>query len=430
MRNLATWMALVLTAALPGAAWGRTYFLEVTLPTNDIVYDPHSDKIYASVPSTAGATRGNTITPIDPHTGVLGTSVFVSSEPSILALADDGSRVYVASESTNLVTPFSLATMTPGTAFPIGIPNRRVADMEAAPGNPNALAVSRRFGGNNVGIAVFVDGAALPMQQSDAAINDRIEFGATAATLYGHANSFSEFDFNSFPIDLSPTGGIGPANYHVKHLVGQFGLDMEYDNGRMYFTNGQVLDVAGPGPIGSFASGNGPVEPESSVGRTYFISDGQLKAFSQTTFVPIGSLPIPGLDGSPRNLISLGDDGLAFATSAGKVYIARGSLIEGPTADFNEDNQVDGADFLLWQAGLGVTDAKLGQGDADGNGKVDAADLAVWKQQFGTIDIDGPAGTRIPEPSGLLFVLPAAARIAALRRCQRQSAKPRLHFAG
>jgi hypothetical protein len=194
MRFCTAFVTLFLLATLPHPALGLTYFLEVNLPTNDIVYDPHADMIYASVPSTAGATRGNTITPIDPHTGALGASVFVASEPSILALADDGSRVYVASDSTNLVTPFSLATMMPGTAFPIGIANRRVADMAAAPGNPGALAVSRRFGGNNVGIAVFVDGAALPMQQSDSAINDRIEFGATAATLYGHANSYSEFD--------------------------------------------------------------------------------------------------------------------------------------------------------------------------------------------------------------------------------------------
>jgi DNA-binding beta-propeller fold protein YncE len=94
---------------------------EVAVPINDIVYDPVSDRILASLPSRAGAQRGNTITPIDPYTGALGTSVFVASEPNVLALADDGSRLYVASNSTNTITPFSLSTMTPGVPFPIGV---------------------------------------------------------------------------------------------------------------------------------------------------------------------------------------------------------------------------------------------------------------------------------------------------------------------
>ena len=228
--------AIPLLLALPANCFGLTYFMQTSLPTNDLVYDPVSDMIYASVPSSAGAQRGNTITPIDPHTGALGASVFISSEPSVLALADDGSRVYVASESTNLVTPFNLATMTPGTPFPIGSGNRRVDDIEVAPGEPTVLAVSRRFGGNNVGIAIFVDGVKLPKEQSDSAINNVIEFGDSASTLYGHENSVSDFDFNSFSIDITPTGGI-TSGYQVKYFLTQFGLDMEYDNGRMYFAS-------------------------------------------------------------------------------------------------------------------------------------------------------------------------------------------------
>lgn len=59
--------------------------IEVNLRTNDIVYDPASDTIYASVPSSVGLPRGNSITPIDPHSGAIGTSVFIGSEPNLLA---------------------------------------------------------------------------------------------------------------------------------------------------------------------------------------------------------------------------------------------------------------------------------------------------------------------------------------------------------
>ncbi|MCA9260141.1 MAG: hypothetical protein KDA61_13105, partial [Planctomycetales bacterium] len=51
--------------------------------------------------------------------------------------------------------------------------------------------------------------------------------------------------------------------------------------------------------------------------------------------------------------------------------------------DFNGDGKVDGADFLRWQLGYGVTTASQSQGDANGDARVDAADLAAWEEAFG-----------------------------------------------
>src|SRR5690606_26032812 len=69
-------------------------------------------------------------------------------------------------------------------------------------------------------------------------------------------------------------------------------------------------------------------------------------------------------------------------------------------ADFDNDNDVDGQDFLIWQRGLGVgTDNATG--DANGSGSVDAADLAIWRSEF------GPSATAavgaVPEPSAVLL---------------------------
>src|SRR5947209_2061067 len=62
----------------------------ISLATNDIVYNKADKTLYASVPSSAGAGGGNSITPIDPITGAVGSSVFIGSEPDALALSDDG----------------------------------------------------------------------------------------------------------------------------------------------------------------------------------------------------------------------------------------------------------------------------------------------------------------------------------------------------
>jgi hypothetical protein len=61
-----------------------------------------------------------------------------------------------------------------------------------------------------------------------------------------------------------------------------------------------------------------------------------------------------------------------------------GSLIAGMPADFDQDDDVDGSDFLTWQRNLGKTTGALqADGSANGDGKVDGLDLSVWLQHFG-----------------------------------------------
>ena len=54
-----------------------------------------------------------------------------------------------------------------------------------------------------------------------------------------------------------------------------------------------------------------------------------------------------------------------------------------PSADFDGDNDVDGADFLSFQRNLGRANASPSQGDSNGDGQVNAGDLGVWKETFG-----------------------------------------------
>ncbi|MDZ4659305.1 MAG: N-acetylmuramoyl-L-alanine amidase [Bythopirellula sp.] len=55
-----------------------------------------------------------------------------------------------------------------------------------------------------------------------------------------------------------------------------------------------------------------------------------------------------------------------------------------PTGDFDEDDDVDGRDFLAWQRGVGTASPTLADGDADGNGVVNGDDLVVWQTQYDT----------------------------------------------
>jgi hypothetical protein len=88
----------------------------------------------------------------------------------------------------------------------------------------------------------------------------------------------------------------------------------------------------------------------------------------------------------------------------------------GSPADFDVDGDVDGADFLSWQRGFGITTgATKAQGDADGNGAVNAADLAIWKGSYGA-SATATAGA-VPEPAACaLAAVGAAAWGVGLRR--------------
>jgi lipopolysaccharide export system protein LptA len=66
------------------------------------------------------------------------------------------------------------------------------------------------------------------------------------------------------------------------------------------------------------------------------------------------------------------------------------------SADFDENGDIDGADFLAWQLGAGITSgATRAEGDADGNGTVDAVDLAVWESQYAETDVTGTLQTSL-----------------------------------
>ncbi len=86
------------------------------MDTNDIVFNPFTRKLYASLPSTATQVTGNSIVSIDPLTGALGSPIFVGSEPTPISISDDGQYLYAVLSGSNSVRRLNLTTLTPGDA--------------------------------------------------------------------------------------------------------------------------------------------------------------------------------------------------------------------------------------------------------------------------------------------------------------------------
>jgi hypothetical protein len=92
--------------------------------------------------------------------------------------------------------------------------------------------------------------------------------------------------------------------------------------------------------------------------------------------------------------------------------------IEG---DYNGNDVVDAADYVIWRKNLGQPVAMNGDGaDGNANGTVDPGDYDVWRMNFGLV-VSAPASgaqtAAVPEPaSGVLVLLAAVLAIRAWPR--------------
>ncbi|QDT00229.1 PEP-CTERM sorting domain-containing protein [Adhaeretor mobilis] len=73
------------------------------------------------------------------------------------------------------------------------------------------------------------------------------------------------------------------------------------------------------------------------------------------------------------------------------------------TGDFDQDNDVDGNDFLIWQRG----------GSPNG---IHSSDLAFWKSQFGSVTALTAVIHTVPEPSSLVLVAGGMSSLILLRK--------------
>jgi hypothetical protein len=111
-----------------------------------------------------------------------------------------------------------------------------------------------------------------------------------------------------------------------------------------------------------------------------------------------------------------------------KFGLANGALLSGTVtyttnpavddADFDNDNDVDGADFLTWQRGLGLSGAAAtnAAGNANGDTVINGADLAVWKSEFGPAVAAAAASVPEPVSAGLGSVALLGLIVAARRQ--------------
>jgi len=323
------------------------------LPTNDIVYNAMDGLIYASIPGYVTGGLGNTISAIDPASGAITKSISVGSEPTKIALSSDGKKMWVGLNGAASVRQVDLTTNTAGVQFSLGggpgvyNPPYTAQDLAVIPGQPDSVVVYA----NNGVVTVYDSGVARAKSSSNLNVyfnsnSGSLAFGSSASTVYLNSQSSGA---TLYVLTLDSTG-VASGKSLGSGSSGQ-GSTLQYDNGRVYMNSGVVLDATSGAQLGQFSVAStsqttpvaaaGPVVSDSALGRawvvptSYLISSPstQIIAYDETTFNPVGSIPITGVSSSTssaQDIIRWGQNGLAVRTPT-QLYVVQSALVKDLT---------------------------------------------------------------------------------------------------
>jgi DNA-binding beta-propeller fold protein YncE len=266
--------------------------------------------LYASVPGTV-PTYGNSVVTIDPATGAITGSVFVGSDPGVVAISDDGQVLYVALGGSQSIRRVSLSPLAAGLEFPLDFP---ASDLSVMPGRSGTLAAALYHPGispSHAGVCLYDNGVRRAQCTPGHIGSNVIEFGDEGEVIYGSDTESSAREFTSIGVLAN---GLEKTRV-TRDLAG--GSFMRYAAGRIYFESGSVIDGGRHARVGNLAGG-GIMAPDPALGRVFAIAwDQSLTVYDMNNFTSLGSVPLPNFG---VGLVRWGNGGLAYRDQD-KVYI-------------------------------------------------------------------------------------------------------------
>ncbi len=323
----------------PGNVELLTTFHVINLDATQVVYEPVSKLIYAAIPATSTA-NPNTVVSVDPTTGKLGTPIPVLTNPTELALSDDGHYAYVsfqnnveASANYNpsgaMLQRIDLTAGAVDRTFALPNSSAGVIDMHVVPGSPQLLVASLDVGASpsEDGIALFNDAGLvqyLPDDYPNYFAVDNFNFTSDPTTFYGYPIGANGF-FNVSSVSAS---GISPVAPGFGECCDQATGSVLVSDGTLLYTNsGEVWDPKAQKLLGRYNTNlfyeagiaADPVAKRTFILDNGFISTGQqsgdpqILSYNPATFTLAGVLPFALVNPpSPNDLLRWGTDGFAF----------------------------------------------------------------------------------------------------------------------
>jgi hypothetical protein len=312
--------------------------LQVNLKTSDIGYSTFNGLFYAAVPN-ASAVNPNTLTPIDPTSGALGTAIPIGFDPTRVAVSSDGANLFAVIGDKRGVQRYNLPTASADQLFTIaGGP--QIGDFFTVPGRPNAVFFHLSV--NNISppahsTVVYENGVKLPNQVGNGVGvggPDAVSIDPTDGTrAYGYQNTISSWDHVPMALNANGVQTAGPSN--LAGVITGAVDRLELIGDRIFTSQGKIYSLSLGIQIGAFDGGQSFVFDPA--GNKFFsvTSAGNNKtihAYALDTLLPLGTETYGNITGTVGSVRRFGVDGLAFRTSTDRVVFINSALVPEPSS--------------------------------------------------------------------------------------------------
>ena len=313
---------------------------------SDVAWNSSDQHLYAATVS-GGGTNSPSLVKVDPTAGSVESSLAFPVDLYHVAISDDGQYGYVSSRDQPTVYRVEIPSLTSDLQIPLGSmqmgPNT-VYQMQVAPGNSQALAVSFSEGGGteySAGVAIF-DGAVqrpnvLP-PLPDFGTPASIAWGASASVLYAvRYTPALPTDLRELDIANVDASGLSVGTAFQIALSDPLG-PVWYAAGRVYGTDGIVRDASTNATLGSFVIPDSyqliTLVPDVANARIFVLAHAStsshliLFCYDAVSFA-MRSVTDLGYDSTPAypvSLVTWGTDGIAFTSSENTLVVLSGTF--------------------------------------------------------------------------------------------------------
>jgi len=305
-------------------ASGSTQVTALNLAGLSMARDANSGLLYVGTSDLERA-YPNSIVAIS-EDGSIAKTQMVSPNPYLLSTSANGQYLYVGYASSTNMTQLSLPGLnSPNTWGLINSKGRPVfaLDLKAAPVSPHTTAVNLQSQ-----VAIYDDATMRPVVAWGYSPNlpfpppnyGFLAWGASDSILAAAESVYYGWD-PLYALSVDRSG----VTYSASSGFDNYGYEIHSDfgTGLIYSDDGTVANPETMANMGSFGA-SGLVAPDSSLNRVFILGQTSAQAnsnsftiesFDEKTYLPIASITINNLVGSPLAIARLGNSSLAILTS-------------------------------------------------------------------------------------------------------------------
>ncbi|HEV7927355.1 MAG TPA: Calx-beta domain-containing protein, partial [Verrucomicrobiae bacterium] len=354
-----TWLTSISEAA------SSNQIAQLLLPVNDLVFNSSDGNLYASI-SGSSATYGNSIVAMDPSSLQIRKSIPMGSEPGALALSPDGRYLYNYLQSSASIELVDLETGR--VTLEDSIYGYGLTEMFVLPGTSESLLFSQHYtdmSPSGGGVNIITGGTVVLFDNSD--VISLIQPSLSSNLFYGYDNADEPSIISYVQLDGTNTQATSAGG-----LTLDFEPEMRSGGDLLFFSAGEVVDPESMirlNTLPGLGLAYNCICPDTASGRVYCFPAGgsAIEAFALNTYQATGTLQVPGIVGSPEQLVRWGSNGLAFATTGGQLFSIQTTLVPIlQPADLVVSQLTSSSSTLLTNLTMTIIVSNQGPGGATG----------------------------------------------------------------